>query len=147
MPSCTRNETGRYSFSTLSSYQGLREAAVALLQLEAGVFAQVEIEPDAPAVRVGIDAALELTADQTLQVGEELHGEDEGGPSLEFGFGCREHIVRPAIALGDCYHVIVLTELAGIGAANFVEAPSAQFDGVVIGGRVVPCRHDDLRQV
>src|SRR5260370_28251035 len=98
------------------------------------MFAQVKKEPHASSMAVGVDQAFEFFSNQALEVAEELHREDKGRVSLEFGVRRGEHVVRAAIALGDRDHTVFLAERSGLGAANFLEASAAQFDGVVISG-------------
>src|SRR5436309_959368 len=97
------------------------------------MLAEIEEEPDTATVAIGVDTAFQLLADQALQFAEIRDGENEGRPRLLFGIGGGEHVVRAAIALGNGRHAVVLTQGSGFGAADLLEASSAQFNGVVVG--------------
>src|ERR1019366_2662913 len=97
---------------------GALQTAVALVHLEASMFAQVKIELHPSSAAIRVDPAFELLSNEARQFAEELRWENESGPPLQVGFRRREHVVRPAITRGDRSHTILFTERSSFGETN-----------------------------
>jgi hypothetical protein len=121
------------------------EGMFALVKLKTSVLFQVQEKLDAASLGVGVDASFEFPADKTFEIFEELLGKDEGGALLLFGVSRRNHVVRPAIALGDGHHAVILTQKPPFGAANLIEAAASQLHAiVVVTGHAICDNHIDF---
>lgn len=119
-------------FENAIGIPGAMEIMLSFVELKPRVLLQVQEKLDAAPLAVTVDAAFQLAADETLQVLEELFGEDERRVLLQLGVGLGDDVVRAAVALGDGHHAIVVTQQAAFGAANSGEPATAQLDAIVI---------------
>jgi hypothetical protein len=116
------------------------QALLRLIQLEAGVFAYIQVKLHPPALAVSKYPPSKLSSDQSFQVMEELDWKDETRMPLLVGFRRREHIMGAAVAFRYGHHPVLVANDSGFTAPQFVESPSTQFNRIIV--RRISARYD-----